>query len=61
MWLFRREALLGNGIMLSILGRKEEATRILTAVATEFRGDARITRLCREYIWKLKNCAELSM
>lgn len=57
----RREALLGNGIMLAILGRKEDATKILTAVAIEYKDNDRVTKLCREYIWKCKNCKDIAL
>ena len=57
----RRESQLGIGIMLALLGRKDEATQILTAVAIEYKEDERVTRLCREYIWKCKNCSEIAL
>jgi hypothetical protein len=57
----QRECQLGVGIMLALLDKKEEALKILTAVALEHKSSKRITEICRDYIWKCKNCDEISL
>jgi tetratricopeptide (TPR) repeat protein len=57
----QRESQLGAGIMLALLGKKEEALKILTSVAIANVDSERTLKLCRDYIWKCKNCNQIGL